>query len=48
MRLEQTLRKLEEKKKTKAKEEVAKRTIDLGLEASVITADTGSSPEEID
>ncbi|MFD3274305.1 hypothetical protein ACE3MS_29855 [Paenibacillus dendritiformis] len=32
----------------KAKEEVAKRMIDLGLDASVIAAATGFSPDKID
>ncbi|WP_120461568.1 hypothetical protein [Paenibacillus aceti] len=56
MGLEQTLRKIRKeerhegkiKGKIEGKEEVAKRMIDLGLEASVIAAATGFSPEKID
>lgn len=48
MGLEKILNDLERKGEQKAKEEVAKRMIDLGLDASVIAAATGFSPDKID
>ncbi|MFD3274304.1 Rpn family recombination-promoting nuclease/putative transposase [Paenibacillus dendritiformis] len=48
MGLEKILNDIERKGEQKAKEEVAKRMIDLGLDASVIAAATGFSPDKID
>ncbi|MDU5143724.1 MAG: hypothetical protein E6230_16235 [Paenibacillus dendritiformis] len=52
MGLEKILNDIERKRiregEQKAKEEVAKRMIDLGLEASVIAAATGFSPDKIE
>lgn len=48
MGLEKILDDIEKRGEQKAKEEVARRMIDLGLEASLIVAATGFSPEKID
>ncbi|MFL1673479.1 Rpn family recombination-promoting nuclease/putative transposase [Paenibacillus dendritiformis] len=48
MGLEKILNDIERKGEQKAKEEVAKRMIDLGLDASVIAAATGFSPDKIE